>query len=173
MEAELELVEELPRVRIDAERLRQVLINLCQNAAHAMEGRGKLTVRTREQTRDDVDGERRWVELWVSDTGPGIPQKVLANLFVPFVTTKNRGTGLGLAISQRIVNAAGGHIEVRSHRNVGTTFVVRLPAVDEPGEPTAKIALGDGASVASTKATNDEAAEATAAELPASLATSR
>ncbi len=173
VEAELELVEELPRVRIDAERLRQVLINLCQNAAHAMEGRGKLTVRTREQTRDDVDGERRWVELWVSDTGPGIPQKVLANLFVPFVTTKNRGTGLGLAISQRIVNAAGGHIEVRSHRNVGTTFVVRLPAVDEPGEPTAKIALGDGASVASTKATNDEAAEATAAELPASLATSR
>ncbi|MCZ7684477.1 MAG: ATP-binding protein [Sandaracinaceae bacterium] len=140
LETELELVDELPRVRIDAERLRQVLINLCQNAAQAMEGQGTLTVRTRERTRSDREGERRWVEMWVADTGPGIPQKVLANLFVPFVTTKNRGTGLGLAISQRIVNAAGGHIEVRSHHDVGTTFVVRLPA-SEAREPTGRVAL--------------------------------
>lgn len=126
----LELAEDLPAVRVDAERLRQVLINLCQNATQAMEGQGTLTVRTSERTRAELAGERRWVELWVSDTGPGIPQKVLANLFVPFVTTKNRGTGLGLAISQRIVNAAGGHIEVRSHKSVGSTFVVRLPAAE-------------------------------------------
>jgi two-component system, NtrC family, sensor histidine kinase HydH len=68
------------------------------------------------------------VEIRVRDTGPGIDEKVLANLFVPFVTTKNRGTGLGLAISQRIINAAGGTIEARSVPDQGTTFVVRLPA---------------------------------------------
>lgn len=185
LETELELVDELPRVRIDAERLRQVLINLCQNAAQAMEGQGTLSVRTREHLRSEREGERRWVELWVADTGPGIPQKVLANLFVPFVTTKNRGTGLGLAISQRIVNAAGGHIEVRSHHDVGTTFVVRLPA-SEAREPTAKIALGPqressapspGPSSSSPSEPSPEAgrgeAAGPAAEVPTSLATSR
>ena len=65
------------------------------------------------------------------DTGPGIPPEVLANLFVPFVTTKDRGTGLGLAISQRIVAAAGGRILVRTREGEGTTFVVRLPASEE------------------------------------------
>lgn len=142
IDAELELSAELPEVRIDAERLRQVVINLGQNAIHAMEGRGELTVRTLERRRTEVHGAvRRWVELCVTDTGPGIPQRVLANLFVPFVTTKDRGTGLGLAISQRIVNAAGGHIEVRSQEGVGTTFVVRLPAVEEKREPSDEVAL--------------------------------
>ena len=142
-------------------------------------------MRTRERTRSDREGERRWVEMWVADTGPGIPQKVLANLFVPFVTTKNRGTGLGLAISQRIVNAAGGHIEVRSHHDVGTTFVVRLPA-SEAREPTGKVALAPqressapspGASSSSPSEPSPEAgrgeAEGPAGEVPASLATSR
>jgi signal transduction histidine kinase len=183
IEAKLELIDELPRVRIDAERLRQVLINLCQNAAQAMEAQGALTVRTREQTRDEVGGQRRWVEIGVSDTGPGIPQKVLANLFVPFVTTKNRGTGLGLAISQRIVNAAGGHIEVRSHQNVGTTFVVRLPAVDDPREPSAKVVLAQSptsSGMPSGSSEPDRAARDAPAELegpggevPTGLATSR
>ena len=131
---------DLPRVRIDAEQLRQVVINLCGNAAQAMETQGRLTVRTAERFRT-VDGHaRRWVELAVTDTGPGIPKRVLQNLFVPFVTTKDRGTGLGLAISQRLVNGAGGHIEVRSHPGVGTTFFVRLPAAEEQREATGRIA---------------------------------
>jgi signal transduction histidine kinase len=134
VEASLELSEDLPPVRIDAERLRQVLINLCQNGAQAMEGRGSLRIRTLARVRSEPSGERRWVELWVTDTGPGIPEKVLANLFVPFVTTKDRGTGLGLAVSQRIVSAAGGHIEARSQERVGSTFVVRLPAADDAGQ---------------------------------------
>ena len=65
------------------------------------------------------------------DTGPGIPPEVLTNLFVPFVTTKDRGTGLGLAISQRLVADAGGRILVRTREGEGTTFVVRLPASSE------------------------------------------
>ena len=126
----LELGKDLPKVRIDPERLRQVLINLALNAVQAMEGHvekgeGKLLVRTLVR----AGGRAPAVEVHVVDNGPGIPENIRANLFVPFVTTKERGTGLGLAISQRIVSAAGGTIDVRSTPGRGTTFVVRLPAV--------------------------------------------
>jgi signal transduction histidine kinase len=57
---------------------------------------------------------------------------VLKNLFVPFYTTKNKGTGLGLAISQRLVQSAGGTIEVSTHEGAGTTFTVVLPVSEDP-----------------------------------------
>ncbi len=185
VDVQLELANDLPLVRVDPERLRQVLINLGQNAAQAMEGHGELIVRTMQRTRRELAGElRRWVEISVSDTGPGIPQKIRANLFVPFVTTKERGTGLGLAISQRIVISAGGHLEVRSQVGIGTTFVVRLPAVEERDLST-KIVLATqsvsspppGASSASgeTPSKGDGIGErdTTGGDVPASLATSR
>lgn len=139
---DLELVVEtapsLPPVRIDPERLRQVLLNLVQNAAQAMEGKGTLVVRTSVRQSDPSGPTRgRMVEIEVIDSGPGLPDRVRENLFVPFVTTKDRGTGLGLAISQRIVSAAGGRIEARVRkdaegRSIGTTFAVQLPVPDEP-----------------------------------------
>lgn len=119
----------LPPVRIDVEQLRQVLLNLVQNALQALDGGGEIHVGSTSVERGR--GETPWVEVRVRDTGPGIPPEVLANLFVPFVTTKDRGTGLGLAISQRIVAAAGGRILVRTREGEGTTFVVRLPASSE------------------------------------------
>jgi signal transduction histidine kinase len=126
----LDLAEELPRVRVDAEQLRQVLMNLVSNAKQAMNGRGKVVVGTRP--RLGARAQVRWVEVWVTDRGPGISQKVLKNLFVPFYTTKNKGTGLGLAISHRLVQSAGGTIEVSTHEGAGTTFTVVLPASDAP-----------------------------------------
>ncbi len=133
------LAQELPLVRIDAERLRQVLINLIQNALQAIELGGTLKVETKLRDNLDIEGKlRSWVEIGVSDTGPGVPQQVLANLFRPFVTTRQKGTGLGLAISQRIVRAAGGEIVVRTVESQGSTFTVRLPAsaanVQDAGE---------------------------------------
>ncbi len=123
----------LPKVRIDIEHLRQVLINLVQNAVQAMNDGGEIYVETRTQDRLRLgDGVRRWVQISVRDTGPGIAPGLLPNLFVPFVTTKQQGTGLGLAISQRIVSEAGGRIDVRSRQGVGTTFVVSLPTEPEP-----------------------------------------
>lgn len=120
---------DLPKVRIDIEHLRQVLINLIQNAVQAMIGGGDVFVETRTQDRFRVgEGARRWAQISVRDTGPGIAPGLLANLFVPFVTTKQQGTGLGLAISHRIVSEAGGRIDVRSREGFGTTFVVLLPA---------------------------------------------
>ncbi|MBK8173088.1 MAG: GAF domain-containing protein [Sandaracinaceae bacterium] len=130
--------EDLPLVRIDVEQLRQVLINLVQNAVQAMNTQGSLVIETLSRSGSpNRNNETAWVEIRVRDTGPGIPARVMANLFVPFVTTKDTGTGLGLAISQRIVSAAGGTIEVRTHENVGTTFVVRLPPSDQ-GPVTAR-----------------------------------
>jgi signal transduction histidine kinase len=120
---------DLPKVRIDIEHLRQVLINLVQNAVQAMASGGDIYVETRTQDRFRIGGgARRWVQISVRDTGPGMAPNLLANLFVPFVTTKQQGTGLGLSISQRIVSEAGGRIEVRSRQGFGTTFVVLLPA---------------------------------------------
>ena len=168
---ELALAAELPPVRIDVEQLRQVLINLVQNAFQAMDGSGKLVVATDTRTREDLSGKRRtFVEMRVEDTGPGIPQRVLANLFVPFVTTKDRGTGLGLAISQRIVTAAGGHIEVSTHEGVGTTFSVRLPvAEDTAGSDGALGAQGAGAAAGASPTP----LVAGAAERPSGVTTSR
>lgn len=133
VEQHLQLAEALPQVRVDIEQLRQVLINLVRNAFQAMDGRGKLVIETKLIHRRHVDGEAKpWVEIRVSDTGPGIPRRVLSNLFVPFVTTREQGTGLGLAISHRIITASGGHIEVRTQDGAGTTFLIRLPVADKP-----------------------------------------
>jgi two-component system sensor histidine kinase HydH len=127
----LALAPGLPRVRIDPERLRQVLINLMQNALQAIEGGGTLRVETSARDAPDLDGQTKsWVEINVIDTGPGIPAQVLSNLFEPFVTTRQKGTGLGLAISQRIVKAASGRILVRTRENQGSTFTIRLPAAE-------------------------------------------
>jgi signal transduction histidine kinase len=142
LKIEVTLDPALPRVAIDPEQLRQVLMNLLRNAAQAMKGRGKVVVSTRVRfgrgTRSGAPtSDDPFVELTVADNGPGISQKVLENLFMPFFTTKEKGTGLGLAISQRIVQGAGGRIEVRSYEGKGSSFAVILPAVmDALGTPT-------------------------------------
>jgi signal transduction histidine kinase len=177
---ELALAAEVPPVRIDVEQLRQVLINLVQNALQAMSGNGRLVVATDIRAREDASGKRRdFVEMRVEDTGPGIPQRVLANLFVPFVTTKDRGTGLGLAISQRIVTAVGGHIEVSTHEGVGTTFTVRLPVADDAStsapllgaaSPTAAQGVGEAGAAGGDGGTT---LVGSAGERPSGVTTSR
>jgi signal transduction histidine kinase len=126
-----------PRVDGDAEQLKQVLINLVQNAVQAIgEPGGRITVGT---VKPDRFGDFRggsandFVEVHVSDTGPGIPLDQQQHIFVPFFTTKEKGTGLGLAICQRIVKNHGGSIAVHSKPGEGCTFVIRLPAL--PAEP--------------------------------------
>jgi signal transduction histidine kinase len=150
VEIRLELGEVLP-VSIDPEKLRQVLMNLVQNAIQAMNNEGKVTITTghRRAPRSAwvtsppsgnsgrlPPDEVEVVEISVSDTGPGISQKVLKNLFVPFFTTKEQGTGLGLAISQSIVQNAGGSIQVQSQQGSGSKFTITLPASDSGPLPT-------------------------------------
>ncbi len=131
---DLVLAQDLPRVAIDPEQLRQVLMNLVRNALQAVGTKGRVTVTTRSRAparrpRGKIDPAS--VEVHVADTGPGISAKALDKLFIPFFTTKEKGTGLGLAISQRIVQSAGGRIEVRSSEGKGSTFTILLPAAME------------------------------------------
>jgi signal transduction histidine kinase len=140
---ELDLL--LPHVDGDAEQLKQVLINLVQNAVQALGSRaGRITIRTDKPERfgeiRNAGGE--FVEVVVSDTGPGIPSDQQPHIFVPFYTTKQKGTGLGLAICQRIVKNHGGSISVLSKVSEGTSFVIRLPAL--PAEQPADGVPADG-----------------------------
>ncbi|MGZ3444585.1 MAG: ATP-binding protein [Myxococcaceae bacterium] len=126
----VELGESLPSVEGDPEQLKQVLINLVQNAIQALgTAPGTIRVRTRGPDRfADLRASGEFVEIDVADDGPGIPPEQQPNIFVPFFTTKQKGTGLGLAICPRIVKSHGGSISVQSKAGEGSTFVVRLPA---------------------------------------------
>jgi signal transduction histidine kinase len=149
----VELEEHLPRVEADAEQLKQVLINLVQNAMQALAGGeeqgGGITVKTVRLDRFNefrTAEDSSFVEVHVSDTGPGIPPEQHQSIFVPFYTTKQKGTGLGLAISQRIVKNHGGTLSVRSKPDEGATFIIRLPAPpSEPSQPP-EPGLADGTS---------------------------
>jgi two-component system NtrC family sensor kinase len=103
-------------------QLRQVILGVAANALEAMDGRGRLTIRTR------VAGEEVLIEL--ADEGPGIPDDVLPRIFDPFFTTKppGQGTGLGLAIAQGIIADHGGRIEVTTKAGEGAVFRLVLPA---------------------------------------------
>ncbi|WP_375259728.1 cache domain-containing protein [Citreimonas sp.] len=116
---------EAPPVRIDAGEIQQVVINLVVNAVQAMGPEGRLDIGIAPVTRDGRDG----VCLTVRDTGPGLPDDILASVFDPFFTTKRaEGTGLGLSISQTLVQRAGGIIQARNHPDGGAEFSVWLPA---------------------------------------------
>ncbi len=114
----------LPWARMDVNQIKQVVLNLLNNAMQAMPKGGALTVAT-EASRGELPG----VILHVADTGVGIAPENLERIFEPFFTTKppGEGTGLGLALSYSIVQEHGGRIEVSSTVNEGTTFKVWLP----------------------------------------------
>jgi signal transduction histidine kinase len=129
----------LPEVRLDAAKLRQVLVNLIQNAAEAMpESGGHVVVRT------SAFPDPPALVVAVEDDGPGIASENLARLFEPFFTTKFSGTGLGLAISKSIVEQHGGRIEVSSSPGRGTTFLLVLPLGGEGEPPTGPANAAEG-----------------------------
>ena len=109
--------------RIDAAKIRQVLINLIQNAAEAVEAGGHIVVRA-----GNFPEVGAGLILAVEDDGPGISADVQGKVFEPFFTTKFSGTGLGLAISKRLVEQHGGSLQVDSVQGKGTTFYIFLPS---------------------------------------------
>src|SRR2546427_5808919 len=128
----------IPRIRASADQLKQVLLNLLLNAADSMPKGGTITVATQTGagTETEVFG-RDAVQIQVRDTGQGIPDDVLAQIFEPFFSTKpGKGTGLGLWVSQGIVQSHGGTMRVGSRVGRGTTFTITLP-VDGPGDARA------------------------------------
>ncbi len=117
------------RLKGDLGQLKQVLINLIQNAADSTESGGTVTLRARRDRRRLTDGETDVVVLEVADTGKGITPEVEKRLFDPFFTTKENGTGLGLSIAARIVEKQGGALQYQTRPNHGTTFGIILPEV--------------------------------------------
>jgi two-component system sensor histidine kinase HydH len=111
------LPEDLPAVRADGAKLKQVLMNLCKNAVEAMPEGGTLTVRSA--------AEPTCVRLTIEDTGVGLPEDV--DVFALFTTTKTEGTGLGLAIVSQIVAAHDGRIWHERRPGGGTAFTLQLP----------------------------------------------
>jgi len=150
----LSLEDSVPVVEVDPVQVEQVVLNLCINARDAMGGTGAIRIGLKPPARiqavcascrQRVNG--RFVELFVRDTGPGIPAPVMDRMFEPFFSTKEtgRGSGMGLSLAHGIVHEHGGHILVDSLVNERTKFRVLLPApesgaaeaapADDPTQP--------------------------------------
>jgi signal transduction histidine kinase len=120
---------------VNGEEIKSVILNLVVNALESMDESGRLMIRLGQ--RDGL------AELAFSDTGCGMSQEVLENIFEPFFTRSRsgKGTGLGLTISHLVINQHGGEIEASSPgAGLGSTFVVRLPI--QAREPTAEMTIG-------------------------------
>ena len=119
------LSPELPEITADAGQINQVLVNLIVNAIQAMPDGGTLTVRT-----EAMDGH---ILIYVEDTGIGMSNEVIEQIFLPFFTTKeiDKGTGIGLAVVHGIITSHGGSIDVISKEDVGTCFQIKLPVMAE------------------------------------------
>jgi signal transduction histidine kinase len=126
--------ETLPPALVDSERLKHALLDILLNAVEANAENGKIYVRTREVLMKPTrtNPSRTGIQIEITDTGCGIPEKNLERVFDPFFTTKHKslmreGTGLGLAIAHRIVEEHHGSMEIRSEEGKGTTVFVNLP----------------------------------------------
>jgi signal transduction histidine kinase len=135
--------QNLPKVWIDREQLKQVFMNLILNAIQAMREGGSILISTRLISRDEAGNSGQFVQVEIRDTGIGIPAENLDHIFDPFFTSKDEGSGLGLSISHQIVQEHGGYVTVESKVGVGTTFFINLPT----GKPIRQ--LGNGRAHAS------------------------
>ncbi|MBN2373452.1 response regulator [bacterium] len=119
----LDFKEDLPDIEVDGDQIRQVLVNMINNAIQAMPGGGDLTIGTK------IDG--KFVVTDISDTGIGMSNDDLARLFDPFFSKKEKGTGLGLVICKFLIDRHYGKISVTSHEGKGSTFSIHLPVSQE------------------------------------------
>jgi len=115
-----QLGQNLPAIPVDPALLKQVILNMIKNALFFMQDREK------KELKVATGQDKRFLQIRISDTGPGIPAHNRKRVFEPFFSTKPQGTGLGLAICQRIVLAHEGKIELESEMDKGTTFIVSL-----------------------------------------------
>jgi signal transduction histidine kinase len=114
----------LAEIQADPEQLKEVLVNLMENACEAMHGGGAIII-----TEDEVHGGPLGpvVAIEVADNGPGIKETILEKVLQPFFTTKEEGTGLGLSIASRIIEEHGGTLSLTSREGDGAAFVITLP----------------------------------------------
>lgn len=129
----LQLDETLPTVWVDEDLLKQVIMNMLVNAQHAIDGGGRITVRTSvwQESPDGGEGgdSKPMAMISIADSGCGISEENLQRIFDPFFTTKGvgKGTGLGLSVSHGTIKAHGGSVEVESTVGEGTEFRIYVP----------------------------------------------
>ncbi|MFO7987144.1 MAG: histidine kinase dimerization/phospho-acceptor domain-containing protein [Desulfatiglandaceae bacterium] len=129
IEVVTEFCPDLKPVWMDPDEIKQVYVNLLNNAADAIQQDGQIRIKTA------FDPLHQHILISFSDSGPGIPNEVMDKLFTPFFTTKENGmgTGLGLNVSRDIIRKHGGSLEAKNQPEGGAVFVIRLPV--DPGEP--------------------------------------
>jgi two-component system, NtrC family, sensor kinase len=123
-----EVSPDLPPVLVDAEQVKQVLINLLDNAAEAVGDSGRVCLAAGAEREFD---DRPMVVIRVSDSGRGMSEEVQRRIFEPFFSTKDNGTGLGLCISAQIMARHDGRLVLESSGERGTVFAVWIPAAAE------------------------------------------
>jgi signal transduction histidine kinase len=114
-----------PLIPLDAEKFEQAVLNLVINALEAMPAGGTLTL--------DAAVQDGWLQVQVTDTGPGIPPEIQKHLFQPYFSAKSTGTGMGLALSEKLISQHGGHIDYRTGAG-GTTFRISVPLRQQNGD---------------------------------------
>ncbi|MFL6202403.1 MAG: ATP-binding protein [Thermoanaerobaculia bacterium] len=150
IEVKMALDPDLHRVQIDGPQIEQAILNLVTNARDVMPQGGRLTLETRNveirpgnpihpPTHPLRSAPGHWVELKVSDTGPGMEEEVRRRVFEPFFTTKQGGevAGLGLSTTYGIINQSGGHILAEGEPGQGSRFLIFLPSAEQPADADA------------------------------------
>jgi two-component system, NtrC family, sensor kinase len=133
-----EFHDNLPKVWIDREQMKQVFMNLLLNAIQAMREGGSISIATRAVQRNGTEPSGEFVQIEIRDMGVGIPEENLQHIFDPFFTSKDEGSGLGLAVSHQIVQEHGGFVTVESTVGKGTAFFVHVP-VGKPIRPASNL----------------------------------
>lgn len=121
IEVNVLLPEECPLIEVDEEQFKRVMINIFDNAVHAISNKGKIDVKL----RFDLASNMAFIDI--TDNGPGIRDEDKERLFLPYFSTKKEGTGLGLAIANRIIAEHRGYIRVRDNEPKGTIFTMEIP----------------------------------------------
>lgn len=165
---EIHYADDLASAKIDPTRFHQLLLNLCVNAQHAVEGRGLITIVARnvnvERSRtffNQTLNPGDYVVISVRDNGSGIKADDMTRVFEPFFSTKpaGQGTGLGLALVYQIIKSHGGYIDLESKPGEGTTVTMYLPAESRGGEelkPLSQLTQGRGSNESILLVDDDE-----------------
>jgi signal transduction histidine kinase len=121
---EREVDQSIPEVSIDPNAIKQILLNIVNNALESVDSKGKVNLKVYLERK-----RPQQVVIEVADTGKGISEKDLHHVFEPFYSTKASGSGLGLAISKQLIEQMGGNIEINSQADKGTTVTIKLKAI--------------------------------------------
>ena len=135
VKAHYDFSPDLLDIEADPQQISQVLNNIIVNSIEAMSGGGNIRLMAKNIVLDSSNPHSippgGYVQIVVSDDGPGMPPEVVERIFEPFFTTKSKGSGLGLYIVYSIIKNHGGSIEIASQSGAGTTFTINLPASKE------------------------------------------